>query len=64
MLRISNGRVVDPSSGTDASLDVLIEGDRIRMAASPADVSRAMEDNGKTCDTLDASGNDRCARIH
>jgi dihydroorotase len=56
MLRISNGRVVDPSSGTDASLDVLIEGDRIRMAASPADVSRAMADNGKTCETLDATG--------
>jgi dihydroorotase len=56
MLRISNGRVVDPSSGTDAALDVLIEGDRIRMAAPPPDVSRAIGEHGKTCETLDAAG--------
>jgi dihydroorotase len=29
MLLIKNGRVVDPASGTDSTLDVLIDGDRI-----------------------------------
>src|ERR1700691_6511511 len=34
MLLISNGRVVDPASGTDAPRDVLLEGDRI-VAVAP-----------------------------
>ena len=29
MLLIKNGRVIDPASGTDATLDVLIDSDRI-----------------------------------
>jgi len=29
MLLISNGRVVDPASGTDAPRDILLDGDRI-----------------------------------
>lgn len=35
MLLIKNGRVVDPSTQTDATLDVLVEGDRI-AAVGPA----------------------------
>jgi len=33
MLLISNGRVLDPSSGTDAPRDVLLDGDRIAAVA-------------------------------
>src|ERR1700688_184968 len=33
MLLISNGRVVDPASGTDAPRDVLLDGDRIAAVA-------------------------------
>ena len=35
MLRISNGRVIDPSSGTDAVRDVWLEDDRIVRIAPP-----------------------------
>ena len=35
MLLISNGRVVDPASGTDAARDVLLDGDRIAAIAPP-----------------------------
>ncbi len=33
MLLIRNGRVLDPASGTDAPLDVLLDGDRIAAVA-------------------------------
>src|SRR3984957_5385234 len=33
MLLISNGRVLDPASGTDAPRDILLDGDRIAAAA-------------------------------
>ena len=33
MLLISNGRVLDPASGTDAPLDILLDGDRIAAFA-------------------------------
>ena len=33
MLLISNGRVLDPASGTDAPRDVLLDGDRIARVA-------------------------------
>ncbi|HEV2169753.1 MAG TPA: hypothetical protein VGR40_02335, partial [Candidatus Binatus sp.] len=33
MLLISNGRVLDPASGTDAPRDVLLDGDRITAVA-------------------------------
>ena len=56
MLRISNGRVIDPSSGTDAPLDVLIEGEQIRMAAAPNEVSEAISNANTSCEIFDASG--------
>ena len=34
MLLIKNGRVVDPASGTDAQLDVLLDGERITQVAA------------------------------
>src|SRR2546426_4344256 len=33
MLLVKNGRMLDPSNGTDAMLDVLLEGDRIAQVA-------------------------------
>ena len=33
MLLISNGRVIDPATGTDAPRDILLEGDRIAAVA-------------------------------
>src|SRR5438045_4079128 len=35
MLRISNGRVIDPASGTDALRDIWLDGDRIVKVAEP-----------------------------
>jgi dihydroorotase len=53
MLRIKNGRVIDPSSGTDAPLDVWLEGDRITRVASPDAAPPGTAGQGET---LDASG--------
>ena len=39
MLLISNGRVVDPASGTDAARDVLLDGDRIAAIAPPGQLA-------------------------
>ena len=33
MLLISNGRMLDPASGTDAPRDILLDGDRISETA-------------------------------
>ena len=35
MLLIKNGRVLDPASGTDAALDILLDGDTIARIAEP-----------------------------
>lgn len=51
MLRISNGRLMDPTSGTDALRDIWIDGDRIVRIAPPG--NGAPEAGGET---LDASG--------
>ncbi|HXC33571.1 MAG TPA: dihydroorotase [Verrucomicrobiae bacterium] len=39
MLLISNGRIVDPASGTDAARDVLLDGDRIAAIAPPGQLA-------------------------
>jgi dihydroorotase len=39
MLLISNGRVVDPASGTDAARDVLLHGDRIAAIGLPGQLA-------------------------
>jgi dihydroorotase len=56
MLRISNGRVVDPASKTDSQLDLLLEGDRIAHIASADDISRIVKNRNEKCDTFDAAG--------
>lgn len=56
MLWIKNGRVVDPASGADAALDVLIEGERIAASGAPDKISQEAARHGGACETLDASG--------
>src|SRR5580765_7741122 len=58
MLRISNGRVVDPATGTDANLDVLLDGERIARVGPTAEIDNALRNgsgNGK-CEIFDATG--------
>jgi dihydroorotase len=57
MLRIKNGRVIDPASGTDAILDVWVEGDRItRVAPPPAGNTGGDTGSAAPIETLDATG--------
>jgi dihydroorotase len=56
MLRISNGRVIDPSSDTDAQLDVLVEGEKIAAIAGAAEISQRLAQRGGEVETLDARG--------
>src|SRR5258707_3226510 len=51
MLLIKNGRVLDPTSKTDAVRDVLLDGETISEIASPGKISRA---NG--AEVFDAAG--------
>jgi dihydroorotase len=53
MLRISNGRVIDPTSGTDAPRDVWLDGDRIVRIAAPG--GKPSQENGGV-ETMDATG--------
>lgn len=56
MLWIKNGRVLDPASGTDAALDVLIEGESIAAFGPPAEISKQAPKQGSACETIDAKG--------
>ena len=57
MLRIKNGRVIDPASGTDALLDVWVEGDRItRVAPPPAGNAAGDAGSAAQIETIDATG--------
>jgi dihydroorotase len=51
MLLIKNGRVLDPSSKTDAALDILIDGERIAEIATSGKIARANE-----AEIFDAAG--------
>jgi dihydroorotase len=53
MLRIKNGRVIDPTSGTDAPLDVWVDGARIARVAPPGTDAAGP---GGEVETLDAAG--------
>jgi len=58
MLRISNGRVVDPTTGTDANLDVLLDGEQIARVGPTAEIDNALRNgsgDGK-CEVFDAAG--------
>ena len=51
MLLIKNGRVIDPASNTDASLDVLLDGDRIVELAPTGKIKQ-----GEDVEIFDAAG--------
>jgi dihydroorotase len=51
MLLIKNGRVIDPASNTDASLDVLLDGDRIVELAPAGKIK-----HGEDVEIFDAAG--------
>src|SRR4051812_33449984 len=53
MLRISNGRVMDPASGTDGVRDIWLDGDRILRIAEPN--GDKPPDQGQV-ESFDASG--------
>ena len=44
MLLISNGRVIDPATGTDAPRDILLDGDRIAAVALRGQVAARAKD--------------------
>ncbi len=52
MMLIINGRVVDPVTGTDDKMDILIDGGIIRAVGKPIDLS----DVEDTVQILDAEG--------
>ncbi|MFZ0818600.1 MAG: dihydroorotase [Candidatus Acidiferrales bacterium] len=56
MLRISNGRVLDPASGTDAQLDVLVDGDKIAAIGPANEISQQLKQRVGAVETLDARG--------
>src|SRR5947208_11032056 len=51
MLLIKNGRVVDPASKTDAALDVLLDGEKIREVGAAGKISAPQD-----AEIFDASG--------
>ncbi|MGB2634099.1 MAG: amidohydrolase family protein, partial [Candidatus Acidiferrum sp.] len=51
MLLIKNGRVIDPASKSDASRDILLDGERIAEIAAPGKIA-----HGDSAQVLDASG--------
>ncbi|HUK31641.1 MAG TPA: dihydroorotase [Candidatus Acidoferrum sp.] len=56
MLRISNGRVLDPASGTDAQLDVLLDSEKIAAVGPSTEISQKLAQRGGEVETLDARG--------
>src|SRR5271165_3769048 len=52
MLLIKNGRVLDPASGTDAALDVLLEGESVAEIAPAGKIARARD----AFEVFDAAG--------
>jgi dihydroorotase len=52
MLLIKNGRVIDPASKTDATRDVLLDGDKIAEVAEPGKLSR----DSQNCEVFNAAG--------
>ena len=52
MLLIKNGRVLDPASKTDASLDILLDGEKIAELAAPGKLTS----DHKTAEVFDAAG--------
>jgi dihydroorotase len=56
MLLIKNGRVLDPATKTDAAMDVLLDGDRIKEVAEPGKTSAGSAQSQNGLEVFDASG--------
>jgi dihydroorotase len=58
MLLIKNGRVLNPATKTDAAMDVLLDGDRIKEVAEPGKTSagNATSTSQNRLEVFDASG--------
>src|SRR5262249_26171777 len=56
MLLIKNGRVMNPASKTDAAMDVLLDGDRIKEVAEPGKTSAGNAQSRDGLEALDATG--------
>src|SRR5579864_6165115 len=57
MLWIKNGHVVDPASGTDAALDVLIDDELIVGCGAPDEIAElASKNRGAASTAIDAAG--------
>jgi dihydroorotase len=52
MLLVKNGRVLDPTTKTDATMDVLVDGERIADMASPGKITP----NNNSTEIFDATG--------
>src|ERR1700749_2175688 len=57
MLLIKNGRVMNPATNTDAAMDVLLDGDRIKEIATPGKTSTSSASQSQNgLELFDASG--------
>ena len=56
MLLIKNGRVLNPATKTDAAMDVLLDGDRIKEVAAPGKTSAGDAQPQNGLEVFDASG--------
>lgn len=61
MLYIKNGRVMDPVTGTDALLDVLIDEGKIVKVLEPAQMEQYLKEIGTLTDAADKANNKRDA---
>src|SRR5579862_3700244 len=56
MLLIKNGRVLNPATKTDAAMDVLLDGDRIKEVGAPGKTSAGSGQSQNGREVFDASG--------
>src|ERR1700729_2695217 len=56
MLLIKNGRVLNPSTKTDAAMDLLLDGDRIKEVAAPGKTSAGSGQSQNGLEVFDAAG--------
>jgi dihydroorotase len=56
MLLIKNGRVLNPATNTDAAMDVLLDGDRIKEVSAPGKTSAGSGQSQNGLEVFDASG--------
>src|ERR1700733_7586119 len=56
MLLIKNGRVLNPATKTDAAMEVLLDGDRIKEVGAPGKTSAGSGQSQNGLEVFDASG--------